>query len=156
MLRNWTLTVALVAAPAGAACDALALGAGVELSEDTPVAAVLAAPEEYLGRRIAIRGDVTDVCEMAGCWLELEAGEGGKRFRVKVDDGVIVFPKWSRGHAARAEGTVERLELAKADYILYREHEAHESGGEFDESTVEGEGPFSVYRLRGTGAEICR
>lgn len=156
MLRTLTLSLLLVAAPAGANCDALTLGAGVELADDTPVAAVVAAPEEYVGRRIAIRGEVTDVCEMAGCWLELRAEEGEDLLRVKVDDGVIVFPGWARGHAARAEGTVEKLELSRQEYVAQRRHEAEESGGEFDESTVEGDGPFAIYRLRGTGAEICR
>lgn len=156
MLRTMLLLAVALASPAAATCDQVTLGAGVTLTEETPVAAILAAPDGYVGRQVTVRGEVTDVCEMAGCWLELRAAEGDERIRVKVEDGEIVFPAWSRGHAARAEGTVEKLELSRQDYILHREHEAHENGGSFDVSTVAGDGPFAVYRIRGTGAVLCR
>lgn len=152
-----TILLAILAAPAvGAACDEVTLGAGVDLAEETAVAAILAAPDDYVGRAVAVRGEVTEVCDKAGCWLELRAAGGDERIRVKVDDGVIVFPMWARGHAARAQGSVEKLELSRDDYILFREHEAHEGGGAFDPATVAGDGPFAVYRIRGTGAAICK
>lgn len=150
------LMAILPALPAAAACDEVTLGAGVEITEETAVAAILAAPDDYVGRAVAVRGEVTEVCDKAGCWLELRATDGDARIRVKVDDGVIVFPLWARGHAARAQGSVEKLELSRDDYVLFREHEAHEGGGDFDPATVTGDGPFAVYRIRGTGAAICK
>jgi hypothetical protein len=158
-VTSWgtTILLAILAArPAGAACDEVTLGAGVSLAEETAVAAILAAPEDFVGRAVAVRGEVTEVCDKAGCWLELRAEGGDGRIRVKVDDGVIVFPMWARGHAARAQGSVEKLELSRDDFILFREHEAHEGGPAFDAATVAGDGPFAVYRIRGTGAAICK
>jgi len=156
MRRTWIWLWALAAAPAAATCDEAVLGAGVGDAEPTPVAAILAAPESWVGRDVVVRGEVTDVCDKAGCWLELRAADDEARLRVKVEDGEIVFPLWARGHVARAAGKVEKLSLSREDYILFREHEAHEGGGEFDPATVAGDGPFAVYRVRGTGAAICK
>lgn len=154
------LLVALLAPVAGAAastCNSVTVGAGITLATTTPIDQLLAEAESRVGEPVAVEGEVTEVCQMAGCWLELRAGEGERTIRVKVDDGVLVFPKWAAGKHARAEGTVERLDLEREDYILFRQHEAHEAERDFDESEVEaGEGPFHVYRIRGTGAEICR
>jgi hypothetical protein len=153
------LLAALLALPAGAAdstCDAVTLGTGINLAETTPIDQLLADAEARVGQPVAVEGEVTEVCQMAGCWLELRAGEGDRSIRVKVDDGVLVFPNWAQGKRARAEGTVERLELAREEYVVHRQHEAHEADRDFDESEVEGDGPFLVYRIRGTGAEICR
>jgi len=153
-----TLVLLLPGLPALAApdCETARFGEGVTLAATTPVAELLATAGDRVGERVAVRGEVTEVCQMAGCWLELRAAEGDAAVRVKVDDGVIVFPKWARGKAATAEGLVERLELSREDYILQQAHDAHESGRDFDETTVVGEGPFEVFRIHGTGAEICK
>jgi hypothetical protein len=147
----------LCAAPLVASeCETVVLGDGVSLTEMTPIAELLDQAPERVGERVAVAGEVEAVCQMMGCWLEVEATEGAASIRVKVDDGVIVFPQWAKGKAARAEGTVEKLELSRADYIKQKQHEAEEGGAEFDETALEGDGPFDVYRIRGTGAEICR
>src|SRR5262245_48614011 len=53
-------------------------GRPAELPGDPiPVAALLAAPEPYLGQRIKCEGKVARVCQNAGCWLELQAEQGG-------------------------------------------------------------------------------
>jgi hypothetical protein len=137
-------------------CDARAVGAGVTVAETTAVADILDRPESYVGRTVAVEGEVADVCQAAGCWLELRAADGPRTLKVKVEDGVMVFPKDSRGKRARAQGEVERLDLDREGYILHAAHEAHEQGRDFDEATVPAEGPYHVYRIRGSGAEVCR
>lgn len=137
-------------------CDARPVGAGVTLAENTAVADILDRPESYVGRTVAVEGEVADVCQSAGCWLELRAADGPRTLKVKVEDGVMVFPKDARGKRARAQGEVERLDLDREGYILHAAHEAHEQDRDFDESTVPAEGPYHVYRIRGTGAEVCR
>jgi hypothetical protein len=150
-----TLAVA-ASSLAAAECASESFGAGVTVTETTPIADLLGHPEEFEGRAVAVAGEVTEVCAKAGCWLEVAAAEGGARIRVKVEDGEIVFPQWARGKAAVAEGTLEKLELTRDEYVQHAEHEAHEQGREFDPATVNGDGPFAVHRLRGTGARICR
>lgn len=137
-------------------CEIRPVGAGVRVAETTAVADILDHPESYVGRTVAVEGEVADVCQAAGCWLELRAADGPRTLKVKVEDGVMVFPKDSRGKRARAQGEVERLDLDREGYILHVAHEAHEQGRDFDEATVPAEGPYHVYRIRGTGAEVCR
>jgi hypothetical protein len=60
-----------------------------------------------------VEGVVTAVCEHMGCWMTLAAagatGEKPATLRLKVEDGVIVFPVSSRGKTAIAEGVVEAV-----------------------------------------------
>lgn len=153
------LILTVLAVPAAASvpgCDARQVGAGVTVAETTPVADILDRPESFVGRTVAVEGEVADVCQAAGCWLEMRAADGPRTLKVKVEDGVLVFPKDSRGKRARAQGEVERLDLDREGYLLHLAHEAHEQGRDFDEATVPAEGPYHVYRIRGTGAEVCR
>ncbi|HSN85383.1 MAG TPA: DUF4920 domain-containing protein [Thermoanaerobaculia bacterium] len=128
-------------------------GAGVEVAEETPVARILADPDAYVGKKVRIEGKVTDVCPMAGCWMELD--QEGKTIKVKVDDGVIVFPTTAKGQPAVAEGVVESIPMTKEKYVDWLAHLAEEKGEKFDPSTV-GDGPFRILQIKGTGARIGR
>jgi len=136
-------------------CAKTSYGAGVRLAETTPVTDLLGAPDRWVGEQVRVEGEVADVCEMAGCWLEIRAAEGDQIVKVKVKDGEIVFPVSARGKAAVAEGKFERLDLDRAKYVSYARHAAEEKGQTFDASAV-GDGPFHVYQIAGTGAEICQ
>ena len=149
------LSVLAASAARAGECRAESFGAGVNLDAPTAIADILDRPEEFVGQSVLVEAEIADVCQMAGCWLELRAADGARTLKVKVDDGVMVFPKDARGRRARAQGTVERLELDREGYIIHLEHEAHEQGRDFDESTVPADGPWYVYRIAGTGAEIC-
>lgn len=128
-------------------------GKGVTVAEATPIAKILADPDAYVGKTVRIEGKVLDVCPMAGCWMEL-AGEGGKeKLKVKVDDGLIVFPMTAKGKLAVAEGTLEAIPMTREKYVEWLKHLAEEKGETFDVSTV-GEGPFRVLQLKGTGARV--
>ncbi len=126
-------------------------GDGVTLTEKTPIKDILAAPESFAERPVAVEGEVVGVCKMMGCWIELQGGEG-ERLRVKVDDGVIVFPETAQGRKAIAQGVVERLEFSREEAVERARHEAEETGREFDPETVTP--PYREIRLRGTGAWI--
>ncbi len=128
-------------------------GAGVKEAETTSVAKILADPDAYVGKTVRIEGKVTDVCPMKGCWMELEEGDGKSRLRVKVDDGVIVFPVDAKGKSAVAEGVVEAIPMDRDSYVGWLQHLAEEQGKPFDASTV-GDGPFRILQIRGTGAKV--
>ena len=151
------LVTALWALPLAAAPEEpRSYGAGVTLTETTRLAEIVANPDAFVGKRVRIEGRVLDVCPMAGCWMELaEGGEssGGRSLKVKVDDGVIVFPADAKGQLAVAEGTVEAIPMTRERYVAWLEHLAEERGEKFDPSTV-GDGPFRIVQLRGTGARI--
>ena len=128
---------------------------GEPLSADlevTAIATIVADPDPWVGKRVRIEGEVSGVCQKQGCWLELASPEN-TALRVKVDDGVIVFPQDAVGRRATAEGEVEILELTREKYTSWLEHLAEETGEEFNPDAV-GDGPYRIVRLRGLGAEI--
>jgi hypothetical protein len=90
------------------------LGAGVSLTDSTPIKAILEQPAAYVGKTIRVDGVATAVCTHMGCWLAL-AAEGpagiaeGPTVRLKVDDGVIVFPVSAKGRKVSAQGVFEAL-----------------------------------------------
>jgi hypothetical protein len=156
-IRYLSFLLAVSVAPAAhASCESVSYGAGVTLTEPTAVAAILGQPAAYAGKEVRIEGEIKEVCAMAGCWMELAAADGGQTLKVKVKDGDIVFPVSSRGKQAVAQGKIEDLEMTRAKYIKHLKHLAKENGEAFDEASVEGDGPFHVYQLAGTGAQICK
>ena len=158
-MRTYVLSSVLVLAVSpvfAESCEKVSYGAGVKLTETTPVATILDQPAEFTGREVRVEGKVGEVCAMAGCWMELSAADGDRSLKVKVKDGDIVFPISARGKMAIAQGKVEDLEMSRAKYVKFRKHAAEEQGGTFDEASLQGDGPFHVYQIAGTGAEICK
>lgn len=135
-------------------CAGTIYGEGVQLAETTPAAAILDHPEQFAGKPVRIEGTVVEVCQKMGCWMAISAGEEGRELRVKVEDGVIVFPASARGKRAVAEGAVETSELSREEWIARLEHQAEEQKRPFDAAAV-GDGPFRHTRVLGTGAVVC-
>lgn len=145
----------LAAAPAGAA-GAETYGQGVQITEPTPIAAIVADPDAWIGKSVRVEGRVTDVCPMKGCWMELAEEGSGHVVRIKVDDGVIVFPSDAAGRPAVAEGVVKAIEMSREDYVGWLAHLAEERGETFDAEAAEiGDGPFRILQIQATGAEIA-
>ncbi len=120
--------------------------------EPTRIAMVVEDPDAWEGKKIRIEGTVDGVCSMQGCWMDLVA-QDESLLRVKVDDGVIVFPAEAIGHPAVAEGTVEIVDMEKDRYIAWMRHVADEEGRAFDPDSI-GDGPYRLIQLRGLGAEV--
>ena len=126
-----------------------ALTSGLEV---TSIEEILAQPDDWAGKKVQISGEVTGVCAKQGCWMDLTSTQDAT-LRVKVDDGVIVFPQESVGRQAVAEGEVEILDLERDKYEAWLRHVAEEEDREFDPDEV-GEAPYRIVRLRGIGSEI--
>jgi hypothetical protein len=135
------MLVALSAGMIGA--EGTKYGEGVSLKEATPIPQLLAHPDEYVGKKIRVDGMVSAVCEEMGCWIELQDASGGKGLRFKVEDGVIVFPVSAKGRKASAEGTFEKIDLAKAS-----QHQAA------DMKSDPKAGGTTTYLVRATGAIV--
>lgn len=103
------------------------------------VTEVLAAPSKFAGKPIVVEGIIIDVCSTRGCWMELGDGKSSKTLRIKVDDGVIVFPMSARGKMAKVEG---KLEESSGEH-----HEGYEHKGSRKAEP-------RLIQLRATGAEI--
>jgi hypothetical protein len=152
-MRRALTVLALFALLAPLAAGAETYGGGVTLAETTSIGKILAEPDAWVGKHVRVEGEITDVCPMKGCWMEISEPEGD-RIRIKVADGVMVFPVEGKGKRAVAEGVVEAIPMNREQYVGYLGHLAEEKGEKFDPATVTGEGPFKILQLRGLGAQI--
>ncbi len=140
---------ALAAAPAFAATK---YGKGV--SEATPVklSDLMAKPDDFVGKVVKVEGLITEVCPKRGCWINVAGDKEFQTIRIKVEDGVIVFPMTDKGKKVVAEGTFAKTELTKEQAVAKAKHECEEKGTKFDPASVTG--PATVYQIQGTGAVV--
>jgi hypothetical protein len=144
-------TASLLAASLLSAAE-LKLGKPLSVQQPVSIADVYAQPEKFLGKTVAIKGKITEVCQMMGCWMNLVDSASGKSIRIKVNDGEIEFPKNGAGRMAIAEGSLTKVELSKERALAEAKHEAEEMHRKFDPKAITG--PVTRYQIRGTGAVI--
>lgn len=142
-MPSWMMLFSIALAGALAAADTT-LGKGVTLAAATPIAAVAERPAEFVGTTLRVDGVATAVCTHMGCWMAVapEGDPSGKTIRLKVDDGVIVFPVTAKGKRVSAEGVFEAVGTSA---------EASEAAGEHakvDPTAAQ------QYQLKATGAII--
>ena len=120
------------------------LGTGVSLKETTAIKALVVEPARYVGKTVRVDGVATAVCTHMGCWMAVaaEGDEKGATVRLKVDDGVIVFPVTAKGRKVSAEGVFE---------IVGATAEAKEAAGEHAKHDPKAS---QQYQLKATGAII--
>jgi hypothetical protein len=128
------------------------LGKPLELKESMTVGAVVSKPETYLDKTVQVKGKVTEVCQMMGCWMALADSDPKKTLRIKVKDGEIVFPKDAAGKTAIAEGKLVKITMSEDEAIAQAKHEAEEQGRKFNPKSVKG--PSVSYQIQGTGAVL--
>ena len=100
------MAVAAVVIPAAADTK---YGDGVSLEQATKIEAILANPAGFAGKTVRIDGVATAVCAHMGCWMAVAPADNpsGPTIRLKVDDGVIVFPVRAKGKRVSAQGVYE-------------------------------------------------
>jgi hypothetical protein len=128
------------------------LGEPMTLKKQTAIADLNARPADFVDKQVQVKGKVTEVCEKMGCWMQLVDPATKTAVRIKVKDGVIVFPKEAIGKMAAAEGKFVKLELTHEQAIARAKHEAEEQNRPFNPSSVKG--PMTVYQIAGLGAAI--
>ena len=127
-------------APEAAATDALTpydvYGESFSDEGAVPVQAVVAEREAYLGRSVKIEGTVAEVCQMAGCWLTLQTGDGNN-IRILVarkEDGNYAFtvPKDISGRRVVVQGMLAEETLLEGT----QRHLAEDAGRAVDDETL--------------------
>lgn len=142
---NALIAAAILALVAPAAAEEAKLGAGVTLKDATPVSALVNHPDQYVGKKVRVDGVVTAVCQEMGCWMAIadEDKPGAPTVRIKVEDGVIVFPASAKGKKVSAEGVFEAIAA----------NDPH--GKEAAQENLKKDPQASAkYQLKGTGAVI--
>lgn len=123
---------------------------GAELNADLKEVAItdlLAKPEDYDGKVIKISGNITDVCQAAGCWMILS--DGTNNIRVSTLHKFFL-PKDATGKTV-AEGkfkvTEETEEHAKS---------MNEESRNPTMKTEDIKGPQKVFMIQATGIKILK
>jgi hypothetical protein len=135
-------------------------GTGVAVQQATSIADVAAKPDQFVGKTVRVDGVVEAVCENMGCWMQLKDEKSASMLRIKVDDGVIVFPVTAKGKKASAEGVIE-----KVDVVAENAHHAEMAAKEVKDATKTATDAAhaahatpaatkATYQLKATGALI--
>jgi len=149
-MTNRILLLALTSAAVWAESK---LGKPLTLAQPSAIHTILATPADFTGKTVQVKGKITEVCQMMGCWMALvDPDDSTKTIRISVEDGDIVFPKDSAGKTAIAEGTLAKQDLTRDQVIAKAKHEAEEQGRKFDPKQVKQGATY--YEIRGTGAII--
>lgn len=127
-------------------------GTALSQAEVVPVSKLYAEPDAYVGKPVKVEGRVVSVCAKRGCWMELAGDQEFQSMRIKVEDGVIVFPMDAVGHVAVAEGVFTKIELSMEQTHAMEKHRCEEAGEEYDPSKTCT--PASIYQIAGVAAEI--
>ncbi len=134
------------------AAEGTSYGKGVSAPAVVKLSELMSNPAAYVGKTVRIEGLVTDVCPKRGCWMTVAGDKEFQEIRIKVDDGVIVFPLSAKGKRADVEGILRKIEMTKDEAMEMAKHEAEEKKLPFDPKKVTG--PLVTYQIEGTGAVI--
>jgi hypothetical protein len=119
-----------IALAAGAWADETKIGAGVTLTEATPIASMVKAPQDYVGKTVRVDGVATAVCQAMGCWMAVAESDkdGAPTVRLKVDDGGdIKFPMSAKGKRVSAQGTFTAIGDDAHGQEAASEHAKHDA-----------------------------
>lgn len=72
---------------------------------------------------LKLTGNIASVCQMTGCWIDLDLGNG-ETIHVTFKDDAFLLPKDAAGKVAIIEGTAQREELS----VEYLKHLAEDEG----------------------------
>jgi hypothetical protein len=145
--------------------DGEVYGEGVTLQETLSIAQLLAEPDQYTGKKVRVNGVITGVCRKRGCWMQVTNPETGEGIRVKVEDGVIVFPYSAMGQETSVEGVFEAIQLTPEQVAARQAREGqgthnHAPGETCDKGVSAKTGCDApvhddrIFVIRGTGAII--
>lgn len=144
-----TVVVVLTAgwASGGEKAEGTKYGDGVTLDRVVEISELLEDPDAYLSEKVRVEGVITGVCKKRGCWVIITDQQTGDGIRIKVEDGVIVFPPESMGRRATAQGVF--------DVVVPGEHRGHDARHEEGHTCQQVKNAQNkVFLIHGTGAVI--
>ena len=143
--RLVALTILAAAAVPLMAAAPESFGAGVTLSDSTPIERIIGRPSDFEGKTVRVEGTISAVCTHMGCWMALapDAAKDGSTLMIKVDDGVIVFPVSAKGKRAAAQGVVQRVGGDRESHSAAAEH-----------AKAQGKEAPVAYQIKATGAIV--
>ena len=134
-------SIAFAGAPASGT-DAVRVGAAITTKKATDIDKLAKDPKKYVGRTLRIDGTVKQVCQGAGCWVEVASAKGGTFLAKSLDESVLL-PKDCAGRKIMVQGVVTMLPAKDAEA---HEHADHAADGH--------ECPAPTYVISTQGAEL--
>jgi hypothetical protein len=129
-------------------------GEGVTLDDPVAIQALLGDPDSYVGKKVRVDGVVSAVCKHRGCWMQVEDPASDQAIRIKVEDGVIVFPASAIGSKTAAEGIFEAIPVEQPE-TSSPPHQHNHGEDEVHHAECAGEAiDDRIFLIRGTGAVV--
>lgn len=124
-------------------------GEGVSEGEFTEVSQLLDKADTFQGKSVRVKGTAVSVCSHRGCWMDIGSDREGETIRIKVPDGVIVFPKSIIGKTVSAEGVFTKNVVTDDNHFCERSHEDVDEDDPFaEQKTV----CTTTYQISAVGA----
>jgi hypothetical protein len=111
---------------------------------------VLASPDKFAGKTVAVEGVIVRSCKMEGCWMEMASKEGGKSVRVTFGDHAFFIPLNAAGMKVKAQGTFKTNVLSKEKV----DHLISEDGAKFENRNADG--TVTEVSFDATGVELTK
>ena len=111
---------------------------------------VLAKPDEFAGKTVAVNGVIVRSCKMEGCWMEMASKEGGKSVRVTFGDHAYFIPLNAAGMKVKAQGVFKTNVLSKEKV----DHLITDDGAKFDNRNPDGS--VTEVSFDATGVELTK
>ena len=119
------------------------------------ISEILNFSDNYLNKDVIVSGEISEVCPMRGCWIEVIDKDNSLSLRAKVTDGEIVFPLSAKGRTVTVKGVFTKLDLSKDQALNWKIHLAEERGIILDPDSVTlMPEDYYEYRVNCTGAII--
>lgn len=127
-------------------------GEKLKTDELTPISKILADAKAYEGKEVTIKGMITNVCSMRGCWMEFASDKKYQTLRIKVKDGDMVFPISAKGKLAYAKGTLSSMTVSEEKLMEYEKSYAQKEKRKPDYSKITG--PKTYHQFIPSGVRI--
>jgi hypothetical protein len=111
---------------------------------------VLASPEDFGDKTVAVEGVIVRSCKKEGCWMEMAAKEGGKSVRVTFGDHAFFIPLNAAGMKVKAQGIFKTKTLSKE----HVDHLINDDGAKFENRNADG--TVTEVSFDATGVELTK
>ena len=81
------------------------------VTEAVAASAVFADPEAHSEGPVRMRGELSQVCQKAGCWAVVRTEDGSEAMRITMKDHAFGIAKDTVGHACDVEGQLVRKDV---------------------------------------------
>ena len=130
-------------------------GQEITIQDKNQIGILLDSPQTFLGQEVTVSGEITEVCPMRGCWIDIKDFDTESHIRIKVTDGKIVFPLSAKGKHVDVQGKFTKIEFTEEQARNWKIHLAQEKGIILKPEDVEITPEDLVeYRINGIGASI--